>query len=64
MWLCTFPYEHNKVGVFLLDLWPGHICIKKDRKPWDGGRPNLVHSVEEKMLKAILKDKMTSRVEN
>jgi hypothetical protein len=28
------------------------------------GRPNLVCSVEEKMLEAILKDKMTRRVEN
>jgi hypothetical protein len=28
------------------------------------GRPNLVHSAKEKMLKAILEDEMTEHVKN
>lgn len=32
-------HEHNEIGVFLLDLWPGHICIEKNHEPWDGERP-------------------------
>jgi hypothetical protein len=59
VWPCALLHKHNKVGVSLLDLWFGCICIEKDHEPWDEGRPNLVHIVEEKMSKAILKDGMT-----
>jgi hypothetical protein len=31
-------HEHNEVSVYLLDLWPDYICIKKNHEPWDGER--------------------------
>lgn len=58
MWLCVISHEHNKVGVSLSGQWLGRICIEKNHEPWDEG-PNLMHNFEEKMSKAILKDKMT-----
>jgi hypothetical protein len=45
--LC-FPHEHNEVGVSLSDLWLGHICIKKDHKPWDGGGPIWCRMLKKK----------------
>ncbi len=33
------PHEHNEIGVSLLDLCLGRICIEKDHGSWDGGGP-------------------------
>jgi len=57
VWLCVISHEHNEINVSLSSLWPSYICIEKNHEPW-GGKPNLVRNSEEKMSKAILKDRI------
>ncbi len=48
VWSCVLLHEHNKIGVSLLDLLFGYICIEKDHEPWDGGGPIWCVSLRRK----------------
>jgi hypothetical protein len=37
--LVFLPKSIMKKMYFLSNLWPNHICIKKDHGLWDGGGP-------------------------
>jgi hypothetical protein len=45
----------NEVSVSLSNLQPNGICIEKNFQSVGWGRPNLMCSVQNKMLEAILK---------